>query len=454
MGIVQKFKPNKDKLKLEDVKIGVKNNKLDTAEFKNNISQSLPIVYYYGVELQQNNIKKLIVDSNKFMPMCYVSYVDANRLMHDVGFPTDNAKLTIVLPSGHEALANVFMEFKIQKYNVEIVRGSNIKKIHMWGICNIENMLVTEYKSYPNKSSYDLMQDVAQDSGAGLMSNVDSSADVMTWVNPGWNKHLFLQDTANKSWVGESGYVWSFVDTFYNLNYIDVEKSLSQDISEIKWVNTDIFNSSAPNKLTKTSGSSTSTPYLTNEISQRGSNIYFTGEKILNQSTDISLKRGYLRNVNFYDIDGNWGDKAGAYKKYGLDTITTSGSQNNAVYLKGEPGSTDFYNKNVQNHYLDKIDTKNMYPDFLWAKLQNSENLQDLQKIAMQILLPIPNFNIRRFEKVKLVFFNSNEGVATPTTNIKLNGTWLVTGFSFEFNGGALYQKVNIVKRELTFGEV
>jgi len=34
-------------------------------------------------------------------------------------------------------------------------------------------------------------------------------------------------------------------------------------------------------------------------------NLYFSGENILNQSTDISLKRGYLRNIYFYDIDGN-----------------------------------------------------------------------------------------------------------------------------------------------------
>lgn len=452
--ITQKIKPSKDKLKIEDVQIGLKNNSVDVAKFKDNIAQSLPVVYYYGIQLQQNNIKKLIVDSNKFMPLCYVCYVDANSLMHDVGFPTDNAKLTIVLPSTHDALANIFMDFKIQKYNVELLRNSNIKKIHMWGICNTENLLISEYKSYEKKSSYDLMKETASNAGLGLMSNVESSSDVMTWLNPGQSYHEFLQDVAKKSWVGESGYIWSFVDLFYNLNYIDVEKALSDEIKDIKWINTTIFNVSAPNKISKSVDTIETTPYLTNEISQLGSNIYFTGEKILNQSTDISLKRGYLRNVNFYDIDGNWTDKAGAYKKYALDTITSSGNQNNAVYLKGEPGSTDFYNKNVKNHYLDKIDTKNMYPDFLWAKMQNSENLYDLQKIAMQITLPMPNFNIRRFEKIKLVFFNSNQGVTNSVTNTKLNGEWLVTGIKFEWDGGALHQFVNIVKRELTFGEV
>jgi len=452
--IQQKVKPSREKLKITDVKIGVKNNSVDTAKFKEKIAQSLPIVYYYGTELQQNNIKKLIIDSNKFMPLCYISYIDEQNIMHDIGFPTDNAKLTIVLPSSNDALANVFMNFKIQKYNVELIRNSNVKKIHMWGICDVENLLITEYKAYDNKTSYELMKDTAHNTGLGLMSNVESSADSMTWLNPGIKNYDFLQDTANKAWVGESGYIWSFVDLFYNINYIDVEKALSDDIKNIKWVKTNIFNISNYNKVSKSEDTKLDIPYLTNERSQIGSNIYFTGEQILNQSTDISLKRGYLRNIHFYDVDGNWGDKAGAYKQYNLDTITSSGTENNSVYLKGEPGDTDFYKKNIVNHYLDKIDTKNMYPDFLWAKLQNSENLQDLQKIAMTIILPIPNFNIKRFEKLKLVFFNSNHGVTNSAVNIKLNGEWLVTGLKFVWNGSSLIQEVALVKRELTYAEL
>lgn len=452
--IEQKIKPIKDKLKITDVTIDLKNNGIDTAKFKELIAQNLPIVYYYGIQLQSNNIKKLIVDSNKYMPLCYVCYIDEQNIMHDIGFPADNAKMTVILPSSSEGLSNIFMDFKIQKYNVELMRNSNVKKIHIWGICSIDNLLVTEYKSYDKKSSYEIMSDIAHNTGCGMMSNVDSSLDKMTWINPGMHNYDFMQEVINKSWVGESGYIWGFVDLFYNINYIDIERSMSQDIKEIVWMQTNIFNISNLNKVDKTSDTMMTTPYLTNEVSQLGSNIYFTGEQVMNQSTDISLKRGYLRNVHFYDIDGNWEEKGGSYKQYNLDTITSSGVDNNSVYLKGEPGDLEFYKKNVTNHYLDKIDTSNMYGDYLWASIQNSENMYDLQKIAISIVLPIPNFNIRRFEKVKLVFFNSNQGVTNSAVNVKLNGEWLCTGQSFHWSGDSLIQKVNLVKRELTYGEV
>lgn len=452
MGLEQKHKPNKSKLKLDDVKISTKGMNPDYANHKLDSTKNIPTIYYYNTELNPQSVSKLIIDSNKYMPLLYLCYDDVMNIMEDFGFPTDNTNVTVVLPTNHEVFGNIFMNFKIQKYNVEISRTSTNKKIHMWGICNVDGMLISSYKAYDKKTSYNIIQEISQDVGLGFVSNVNSSNDNMTWLNPGMNVYNFLQDMSNNAWVGESGFVWSFVDVFYNINYIDIEKSLSQDISEIKWINTNQLN----NKILPNGkeDANITPPVLTNEASMRGSNTYFTGEKILNQSTDISLKRGYIRNVNFYDVDGNWSEKGGSYNSYGLDTITSSNTETNAIYLKGNPGDTEFYKNNNKNHYLDKIDTINAYPDYLWAKLQNSENLFDLQKIAVEIKLPVPNYNIRRFEKVKLIFTSGKIGAKSIQRNIKLNGEWLVIGQSFHWNGNAIYQKINLVKRELTIDEV
>jgi len=448
--IQQKTKPNKDKLKLNNVAISVKGLRPEQDNLMQKVASNAPTVYYYGFQLDHRNIRKLVIDNNKFMPLCYISYVDTQAVLHDIGFPADNARLTIILPSNHGSLANIFMEFKVQKYEVELIRGSNAKRINFWGICNVDNLLISEYKSYSD-TSYNVMNQVAQDSGLGFMSNVDGSNDNMKWLNPAMQGYQFLQDVTHKAWVGESGFIWSFLDLFYNLNYIDVEHSLTQDISEIKWINTTVYENQ---RLGQQNSDLVTIPFLTNEPSLRGNNCYFTAEKVLNQSTDISLKKGYLRNIFYYDVDGNWSNKAGSLNIYGLDTITTKGTNNNAVFLKGEPGNTDFYSKNQSRHWLDKIDTANAFPDFLWAKMQNKENVTDLQKIPLQIFLPVPNFNIRRFEKVKLMFVNTNVGAVNKATNTKLCGEWMVVGLSFEWSGGSLGQYVSLVKRELTINDI
>lgn len=445
--IEQKIKPNSSKLKLSPVEIDYENNKPDIAKNKLKAAQNTPTVYYYGVLLPAPFIKKMIIDTNKFMPICYICFQDVYNLLHDIGFPTDNAKLTIVIPSNNTKLGNILMEFKISKYEVELMRNSGHKKIHFWGICNIEPLLTSEYKSY-DKTSYDLFSSLSSDIGLGFMSNINSSLDKQIWLNPGQEYFWFLQDTINKSWNGESSFLWAFVDLYYNLNYIDAEKSLSQSIDEIKWQMTSMTSSYPDDNKNQTNIKEIS-PLLSNNSALSNTNSYFTGEKILNQSTDISLKRGYKRNIYFYDKDGNWSKKAGKYKIYGLDTITTTSNSDQTIILKGEPGNTDFYTKNQKNYYLGKIDTKNSYTDFLWAKMQNSENIKDIQKIHMQIILPQANFNIKRFEKIKMQFLSNDMSPNGLKNNFKLNGEWLVTGFNFEWDGSSLIQKVNIIKREL-----
>jgi hypothetical protein len=433
------LKPNSKRLNLRNIELNASNDKSVDDQVK--VLRETPLLYYYNVNIPSNYIKKLSIDSNRYLPTCNIIFEDIYNLIHDTGFPADNAYVTVILPSVSDSLGNIFIEFKIQKIDIAIVRNSNnLRRIHIQGIMNIDNLLVKNYSSYQNKTSYNVCKDIATDIGMGLMSNVNDSQDQMNWINPGWNTYKFLQWTANHAWVGETSFVWSFIDFYYNLNYIDVEKALNVDISKITWQSAIINKDKNTQEQTK--------PFLSNEESVKGSNTYFTGEKIINQSTDISLSRGYLRNISYYDFDGNWQDKAGAYKSFALDTITSEGKGNNII-LKGDPGNIDFYNNNQSYHYAHKMDTSNMFPDYLWAKLQNEENIYDLQKIFMRITLPKPNFNLKRFEKINLFFVNPNENVSQQKLNFKLNGEWLVTGITYEWNGSSYYQYVNIVKREI-----
>lgn len=453
--IKQKLKPSKELLKLKNVEVDISNVEPKYTKHNTSTKEVLPTVYYYNVELPISSIKDIEVESNNFLPKCSIVFDDIYGIMHDVGFPADNAKLTIILPTNHANMANIFMEFKIVDYHVELIRNSTARRIHMWGICNVENLLISDYKAYTDKSSYDLIFDIAKESGLGYMSNVDTSSDVMTWLNPGWDFSEFILDTIKKSWVGESSYVWSFVDFYYNINYIDLEKALNQDVSDIKWIST----SAIDNKNNSTQSDISSSdkivgPILTNDPGVKSSNSYFTAERIINQSTDISLKRGYLRNIHYYDVDGNWNEKAGSYKEYTLDTITTSANNSNTIFLKGDPGNLDFYKKNKSVINVGRLDTKNMHADMLWAIVQNQENMYDLQKITMQITLPTPNFNIKRYEKIKLIFVTENINATGTKKNLKLNGDWLVTGIDFKWSGSAFYQVLNIVKREITVDEI
>ncbi len=448
----QKSTPNKDKLGIKPVKIKYSGNSNDAARKKVDAVKNTPTVYYYGVELPSQYVKSIVIDCNKFLPLAYVCFKDVYNMLHDVGFPGDNAKLTIVFPSNDDKLGPIFMDFKITKYEVEQIRETNARKIHFWGTCNVERLLIQDTVAYKGKSSYDVLKTIAGEAGLGFSSNVAGTKDLQTWACMSQDVHEFVQDTVKSAWNGESGFMWAFVDQYYNLNYLDVELALSQNINDISWFSTTIVNRAG--KTNTEPDTKATKPVLTNEANMRNTNLYFTGEKILNQSTDISLKRGYIRNVSFYDKDGNWESKAGKYKLYALDTITSTGNSAPHVILKGEPGDTKFYDMNSGTYYMGVIDTANAHTDYLWARMQNSENIKDLQKVCMQVILPQPNYNVRRFEKVKLLFVNNTAAQTGQQTNVKLNGEWLVVGITFEWNNSTMFQKLNLVKREITLNDL
>lgn len=448
--IEQKSKASRDKLGLKELEISYKGDSPAQANRKIQAASSTPLVYYYGAEIQSAHIKQLTIDSNKFLPLCFVNFLDVYGMMNDIGFPTDNAKLLIVMPSNHANLANIFMEFKITKFEVKSNRGGS-KQIMLWGICNLDHMLVPKYE-WHDGSSYSVLQKIAQDSGLGFSSNINSSLDTQKWLNPGMNRLDWCQDITRSAWNGESSYIWSFVDFYYNLNYVDVEGELSSDISQPRWLEQQLFNGTI--NQSDNQKPTYSPPFLTNNDAMRTTNQYFSGETILNKSTSTSIKRGYIRTIEYYDIDGNWQEKAGQLAQYDIDTITTPGSQNTSILLKGDPGSTEFYKMNKQVYWLGQIDTANSHPDYLYAKLQNSENLEDLQKIVLQIQLPIANFNIKRFEKIRLLFTNKGLGPGRTVRNAKLNGEWLVVGISINWTKQSMTQTVNLVKRELTIDDL
>lgn len=449
--IEQKFKPNATILNLKDVSMDIEGRTPEDARQKANAASTRPIVYYYGVQMPAEYITEIIINDTGFIPTFSLVFKDLQSIISDIGFPSDNAIITIIFPTNHKLLKNITMDFKIEYFHIELLRDGITKEITMKGICNINKLLISEYLAFKDSSSYDVFKKIAEQSGLGLMSNCSASVDKMTWVNFGWKNVDFLQYLVNKGWVGESGFLWGFVDLYYNLNYIDLEKSLSQDINEIKWIPSD---ASVSQNNNSTLDIEPIIPMLSNLDNVKGSNLYFSTEKIVNQSTKTSIDRGYLRKIHYYDVDGNWADKAGSYKKYVLDTITTPGSEKTSVYLKGDPGDTTFYKANDSNHYMDKLDTKNMHPDFLWASKQNEENIEDLQKVNMQIILPMPNYNIRRFEKVTLLFANNTPSFGGEAKVKKLNGEWLVTGSYLQWNGEAMFQYINIVKRELNYADL
>lgn len=442
----QKFKPNKEKLKLTDISIDISQKQYDYVENKTDELAKKPQIYYNEFELYSGFITKMTIDFNSFMPTISFNYTDTMGLLLKSGLPIDDSKIKIMIPSNNKMLGNILMEFKIESYNIQTHGVTNVKKYDFVCILSINNILTSEYKSYTNKSSYEVFEEFAKNTGLGFVSNISSTNDRMTWVNFGIRNLEFLCDVRDHSWIGENSFVWAFIDPYYNLVLVDVEKSLSTDLNNVVWSYDEMFSAEGQPKNNVTTGP----PILTNADHYKTSNLHIFDYNIVNSSTLISLQGGYRRNVHYYDLDGNWKDRAGHYHLYGLDTISTPGSESTKIYTRSD--DNEFYEQNSRNIYGGVLDTKNVHPDYLWAKVQNEENVRDMGKFIVQVLLKSQNFNIKRFEGLQLQLVESTVTTTSEQdpVNDQLSNNYICIGFSFEWNTSGITQVVNLISREIS----
>lgn len=437
----QKFKPNKEKLKLKDIEIDISQSNPEYMDETAEHYATYPTVYYNGYKLSHSKLENFSMDFNSFIPILTFTYDDESNLLHKHGLPMDDSRLKVMFPSNNKALGNILIEFKIEAYDV-YTNDAGSKSYDMVCILNNNKLLTSEYRAFVDMTSYEVFETIAKEAGLGFVTNISSTNDRMTWTNFDIRYLEFLEDVRDHAWIGESSFVWAYIDPFYNLVLVDVEKSLTSNIEDIVWSMDNTFSSENTDEEIIPGP-----PILTTDTQYDNTNIYVYDYYINNTSTQISLERGYVRNVHYYDIDGNWDKRAGHYHKYGLDTITTPGSESTKIIAKSD--DADFYKMNDSQIYAGIIDTINVHPDYLWAKIQNEENVREMEKFILQLLLNKQNFNITRFQKIQFHDVDNQQNIDSDPYNHHLSNDYLVIGFTIEFNTNSVEMKVNVISREL-----
>jgi hypothetical protein len=255
----------------------------------------------------------------------------------------------------------------------------------------------------------------------------------------------------------------SYIDFYYNLNYVDIETALSEDISEMKG----IFSNA---NLTKVKDETVTRLFLTDHPDKVGTNMYIQKYNLLNSTMKVNLNIGYQKYLSFYDKLGN------IQYTFIMDTISTPGAMGKNVIMKGKVGQTSDIAKNSwDGDFLGVYDSDNVHPNYLYAGMQNKQNLEFLQKVKMKVTLGMMNFNLYRFQKIEVRFYklkelsdketrvevteenvNKLDGVDFDADKInqRLSGEWLITAINYTFNKiGGFSQELTLVRRELGFNE-
>jgi hypothetical protein len=391
----------------------------------------LPFIWYNGYQIDTDDIDYFSLYNDGMLPSIKLVFGDPLNLLSDKSFPLDDSKIKLFLNPRTTQLKPILMEFKIKKFSF------NGNVYSMTGTIDANLLYIKRFKSYPKMTSYNVLQTISKEIGLGFNSNITDTADSMTWLNTGSRTYEFLDQIVDTSYKSDNAFIISYIDFYYNFNYIDIEKEINKNIDEELGVSSDGLNevSDIKNK------DLISRLLLTNDNSQSETSSHFKSYKVINNSTSVSLESGYISKINYYDNNNK------DFLVFNIDSITSQGDK--SIILKGAPQDETFYKENVNLVYMGKMDTDNSHKNYKYSYVQNNKNIYDLQKIGLEISMSNPNYNLYRFQKIKVIIVNSTTTPAADLKNNRLSGDWLITDIKYNYTDKVFTQMISLIKREL-----
>ena len=387
-------------------------------------------------DIQLNLVSKFKMTSAGFLPTLTMTFKDTYGHFSNLRFPNDDGRVKVFLDSRNPLLRPIYIEFKV----ISFTKLSE-DMYSLEGIMNVNRMFVIKFESFNSSTSYDVFKEISKLSNIGFSTNIDSTDDAMTWINPGKKGYDFCKDILKRSYRSDTSFMWSFVDFYYNMNFIDIETQMNFDLNKQLGLLTSDLNE-IQNKLSLAETSDASFLYLTNDSASSATPGYFESYKIFNNSTGQSIKQGYSNKIKYYD----W--KSKEFLIFNLESMTTDKD----VILKSD--DEEFLKENVRQFWEGKFINNNAHENYHYSNVQNSVNLNELQKIGLEVILPNLNFNIYRFMKIYVLLINQGITTINPLFNKKLSGEWIVieNQFFLDFSGN-MKQKVKLIRRGLGFSQ-
>ena len=428
--ITQLFEP---RLRPTAIEIPVPPNKSASEEFKQNFA-IIPFIWYSGYQIEYQHIEYFQLYTAGNLPTLKITFYDSMNLMRDSQFPLDDSRITVFINPRTQQLKPVYMDFKIIKFNV------SGKSYTITAVIDANLLYVKKYKSFSNKTSFEALKSIADEVGLGFASNIDDTNDKMIWINPGHKYVDFIEDIVVNSYKSDETYLNCYIDFYYNLTYIDVEKELSRNIREELGIgNIGVEEITAQNKEI------VQKLVISNDKAFKDSNGYFKDYRIINNSTSISLREGYQTKLKYYNEINK------EFLTFDLDTITNDAD--NKIVLKGQPQDENFTKENIDFKYLGKLDNDNMYQNYHYSFVQNNRNLIELNKISMEVTMKTPNYNFYRFQKILVVISNQAPNIQHNHANSRLSGEWLIVDITYRIESRQFIQILKLIKKELELSD-
>lgn len=433
-----------DELEILDVDEGTGDMPPKGQKTSRTLGTEYPLIQINDYVFQDSEIVKLEIDQTEFLPTLHLKVsMSSNGQFTTAGFPKDGDVASVFI-SGREDLFKPIRN----DYLITDVATRNLNNEGEGGTITITGSLripkiYDEICISKEGSSFEVLKEIAQDLNLGFATNEDGTEDSMIWISTYDTYENFIHHIIGSSWKNEDSFFEAFIDVYYNLNFVNVNKMFNNDTVPINGL---IDKLTMLEALDGEETDHQEFPLVFNNLTDfKETNTFITSYKVINNSSAISNKYGYKFHSVFFEQNSlkNWDIFS--------ETLITSGSEGNSILLRGR-ANEDFYLSQIKRNWLGiqySLPEHNVHDKFYFARSHNMMNNVELEKMNLEISSPRINLNIFKYERIPcLIFLMSNPGrnmindgeieTNEEAENVSIDnfysGFYLVKGMKFIFD--------------------
>lgn len=281
-------------------------NNIDTESQTAMVGSEYPIIRINDIVIPRKNIKSMTIYCVDFLPVINLSLMFNNSNIMHKNMPKDGDIVSVYMRAGrNDALTFVRNDYLIYS---AIPSNSNFSSYTTMNISG--ELFIPGFNAKKNAIGYigtskDILKNIARDYGIGFAYNdFDNTDDMQTWICCNDTIKNFVNGVVRHAWKNETSFFNAWVDVYYNLCFVNVNKFLLSNENE-----EDIDVTLATNTVDVIIGSNDSQgnekdmlfPKILSNIGKfKGSPFYIEKWTPTNTSSAISMEVGYQINSKTY----------------------------------------------------------------------------------------------------------------------------------------------------------
>lgn len=378
-----------------------------------------------GYRPNPSNIMSFKLDFTRFMPTLRVKVADPNAEIKSKYYPTDGSIIGVyIAPTGEDGTYKpIRLDFIVTNVHESdsiggTILSESLSEFEITAELNVPKMFYNR-NCYESGTSWEALRSISEQTGLGFASNVENTQDSQVWLN-GYNSIRNFADTITRhAYLDEESFFVSFVDAYYNLNFVEVSRLFSQiPENEECWAYTTAFyeednaddmaemNTVPEDEEIKEEWVGRRHKWwyeLNNSKYLSAWTPYFDNYHEKNSSSS-SLFDGYVK----YMQSWNWDTREKVEYPLSIQNPETEGMLplNKGHIFNGEPSELS---KNMTSWEYMGETNEHMNQEYYFAEAHNDMNISDMSKFGLTVELPCINPALTRYSRIKVIVFEKND---------------------------------------------